>query len=363
MKNLGVTKLLFVTDQGIVKLGHHQRVMDSLEKAGLEVVFWPNAVGECSSESVREAVALARQEKVDGVLGLGGGSSMDSAKAVSTIVPNSDDIFEDFPSYILGIKKIEKKNIPVLLIPTTFGTGAESTIFAVVNDAKSDCKIGLFNTPSYAIVDPEFSLNAPAGLTASTGLDAFSHAVEALTSGAATPHSDLLARDAMERIAKWLPAACQDPAAPEPREQLALASNFAGISFSEASIHVGHSAAHHLGHIYHIPHGTACALVTPGVIELTAEAYPEKNRMIAAAIGLTLTSDDPVEIGRQTAEGVRALMHQVNSPTVEQLGVTREQLVALADNVMADPLATGYGGTYTKEGVTAMLESVYDNYR
>lgn len=363
IKELGVTKAMIITDKGLVAVGHDRKVAASLDAAGIPWVLWPNAEGDCPDSSVREGAAVARKEKVDGIIGIGGGSSLDTAKSIAVIAANTDDILDEIPAYLSGAKAYPNPPLPKLLIPTTFGTGAECTFVSVITDSKLDCKIGLPSPPTYSIVDPELALGTPKSVTAYTGLDAFSHANESLTEVKSTYHSDLLAYEAIRIITQWLPKACADTQDIEAREWMAVAANFAGISFSESGVHIGHSIAHALGHKYHLAHGICCALTTPPTIEFVAVHYPEKTKKIGEAMGMTITETDPVKLGKLVADKVRGLMREVGIPTFDELGVTREDVLSMEGLVYGEPLCTCFDGTVTREEVVRALESCCDNYK
>lgn len=362
-KAIGITKAMIVTDQGVVKTGHDKKLIKSLEQAGLAYVLWPNSIGDCPDSSVREGAAFAREQKVDGIIGFGGGSSLDTAKAIAVIAANTDAILDEIPAYLSGQKQYPNAPMPKLLIPTTFGTGAECTFVCVITDSKLDCKIGLPSPPTFAIVDPELALGMPAFVTAFTGMDAFSHASEALAEVKNTYHSDVMAYEAIRIITQWLPKACADINDLEAREWMGIASNFAGISFSESGVHIGHSIAHALGHKYHLAHGICCALVTPPTIEFTAKAYPEKIAKLGEAMGLAVTEKDPKKIGKQVADAVRNLMKEIAIPSFEAQGLTKDQIMAVVDLVYGEPLCTCFCGEITKEDVITTVASCYDGYK
>lgn len=321
---------MLVTDKGVKEVGHADKVANSLKEAGIEVIIWDGALQDCPEDTVREAAKICRENKVDGIVGVGGGSVLDTAKAVAAVVPNGDDVLDDIALYITGQKQYANPRLKQLLIPTTAGTGSESTFVSVVTSVKNDGKIGLPSPADYAIVDPELTLGCPAYITAYTGLDAFAHANEALTEKKNNPHSDMLAYEAIRLISKWLPVAVNDINNLEARENLAFASNIAGIAFNESGVHLGHALAHQLGHIYHLPHGVSCALLTPAVIEFAAKTYPEKIKKIGEAMGIEVKSEDPEEIGKIVADAVRELVREVKIPTFKELGLTREQVLELA---------------------------------
>lgn len=362
-KELGMHKVLVVTDPSIVKLGHEKKILASLAEANIEYVLWPEAIGDCPDTAVRAAAKVAVDNKVDGIVGLGGGSSLDTAKAAAVVAANGEEILEEIPAYLSGQKKYQHQPLKKLLIPTTFGTGSEVTFVCVINDSKLDCKIGLPSSPDYAIVDPELSLGMPAFITAFTGLDAFSHAHESLTEKKSTEHSDLLAYEAMRLVAKWLPVACEDINNLQAREYLALASNYAGIPFSESGTHVAHSIAQAIGHKFHVAHGVACALSLPPAIEFIALQYPEKIKKIGEAIDIEVSSNDPAEIGKIIADWVRGFMKKLGIKSYKEQGLTLEDCLSVEDMVYADDLFHCFDGEVSREDLRQMLKDMYETYQ
>ncbi len=359
-KELGMTKVLIVTDKGIEAVGHPKKVADSLTAAGIEYKVWADAISDCPTGTVKVGATVAREYGANGIVGIGGGSSLDTAKAIASIAANTNGILEEIPAYLSGQKVYPNAPLKNICIPTTAGTGSECTRVAVLNDEKCDMKIGLPTSPSLGIVDPELTVGSPASLTASCGMDAFSHANECLASKLRTPHSDLLGYEAIRLITKWLPVACADIKNLEARENLSLASNFAGISFSEGDIHLGHVIAHELGYKYNLPHGIACAVVTPAVIEFVALEYPEKTKKIGEAMGLDLTGVTDAAVGKVVADAVRDMMIEIKIPTLEEKGITYDQVAQMLPAVMSHPLAASYDGRFTENQVMKILEQTYD---
>jgi len=364
-KELGMTKVMLVTDKAVESLGHPGKVAESLKSEGIEVIVWNGALQDCPDYSIIDAAKICRENNIDGIVGIGGGSVLDTAKAIAAVAPNGDDVLDDIALYINGQKDYANPRHKILLMPTTAGTGSEATFVAVVSSTKHNAKIGLPSPPDYAIVDPEFIVGCPPFVTAFTGLDAFSHANEALTEKNNTAHSDLLAYEVMRLVTKWLPIAVNDVYNIEAREYLAFASNLAGIAFNESGVHVGHSLAHELGHRYKLPHGVSCALLTPAVIEFVAKTYPEKTRKIGEVMGVEFESEEPEHIGKAVADAVRKLAKEVKIPTFTELGLTREQVLEVGPYAYnsADPLCSAYDGELTLEDVNRILEIAYDNYQ
>ncbi|AKL97291.1 alcohol dehydrogenase, class IV [Clostridium aceticum] len=362
-KDLNMTKVLLVTDKGVLDTGHAEKVVNVLKAEGIDVVMWDGVETDCPDYTVAAAAAIGREKAVDSIIGVGGGSVLDTAKAIAAVIPNGDGVLQEIVLYLTGQKRYAVQPLPLMLIPTTAGTGSESTFVSVVSSETMQCKIGLPCPPNYGIVDPELTVGSPAFITAFAGMDAFSHASEALTEVKNTPHSDLLAYEAIRLISKWLPIAVKDINNLEARENLALASNFAGIAFNESGVHMGHSTAHALGHMYHIPHGICCALVTPPIIEFSAKAYPEKMKKIGEIMGLSFSPETPENIGKIVGNAVRVLCKEIGIPSLKEQGLTKEQVLAAKPMIYQEPLCMTFDGTITEQDVITLLETLYDDYQ
>lgn len=359
VKALGVKKAMLVSDAGVAAAGITDRVERILTGAGIKVVVWAEAETDCPDTTVLAAAAIGRRENIDGVVGLGGGSVLDSAKAIAAVVANDDMVLDEIPLYLTGQKQYERHPLPVMEIPTTSGTGSESTFVSVVTSSKLNCKIGLPVNPDYGIVDSELTVTVPQDITAFTGMDALAHAMEALTEKKATAHSDLLAYEAIRIIHEYLPRAVKDGHDEEARDYMAYASNLAGISFNESGTHIGHSAAHAIGHTYHISHGICCSNMTPPVMRFAAKTYPEKIKRAGLIFGAEFTSDSPEEVGMAAAEAVRSFAASLGVKTFRELGITEEQLASLKGTINSDGLCHAYGGTVTEQDIEEMLRSAF----
>ena len=356
--SLGSKKILVVTEKALVNLGLVKKVTDSLEAAGLEYQIFDECVQDTPDYVVDAGGKAAKAMGADTIVGVGGGSSLDTAKAVSVLVGSGMTIEE---MLIPGPPKDNPKLITVM-VPTTSGTGSESTQIGVVNDTTRKCKTGVGCIPDAAIVDPELTVGLPRGITVYTGLDAFSHAVEVLCSGGMdNPHSDVLAYDAIERIIKWLPVAVEDINNLEARENLAIASNFAGVAFADAIVNLGHGMAHAMGTLFHIPHGVACAWSTPVVLEFMAPVCGEKYRKVAHAMGIDTTGKTGEECAKLCAAWQREFMKKLGVPNAQSYNLTKEDFVSCTDYMMNVEVMTMLGKRVpTREDVVALLEDAYE---
>ncbi len=360
---IGITKAMVVSDEGVEAAGHVETLKKVLDEAGMEYVVWTGSKKDCPDYTVVEAAAIALENGVNGVIGIGGGSVMDTAKAVAAVVVNGEEILHDIALYITYQKTYEAAPLPVLEIPTTAGTGSECTFVAVVTSTDLDTKIGLPVDPTYAIVDPELTLTLPQDITAFTGMDVLSHVTEALAEKKNTAHSDLLAYEAMRLVHEYLPRVVADGNDIEARNYMSYASNLAGISFNESGIHVGHGCAHALGHVYDLDHGVCCANLTPAIIRFTARDFPEKIKKLGEIFGAVFEdSDTPEQIGDRTAEKVIDFGKSIGIQSLKDKGLSREDAVAVAERANNDYLSHCYVEEVTLADIEEILAEAFEDF-
>ena len=296
---------LFIYDQGVKSAGIVDKVIGKVKEKNIIVVEFDGVEPDPPVESVDEAGELARKENVDAVVGIGGGSSMDTAKAVNVLLGNPGSIKE-----YLDSETPQKPGKIVLAIPTTAGTGSEVTNIAVVSNKEAGLKQGLLGpntTAKLAIVDPELTFDLPPGLTAAGGMDAFSHAAEAYTGFLNNPMTDLLSIEA--------------------HSKLSFAATIAGMSFNVAMVHLGHAIAHSMGSVHHIPHGLGCGLALPMALEYLSDSIPDKLRNIGNAMELELKDDlTNEELGKAVAGAIRNMNKEIGLPGLNTLGFGEDDL-------------------------------------
>lgn len=359
LQEYGIQKPIIVTDQGIVKAGILARVEKLLKEINISCETYTDVEMDAPDYCCTAAAEKGLAFHADGVIGLGGGSCIDASKAISVLCANPDQNIQEL---IAGVP-FKRDPIPLVAIATTSGTGSESTIFAVVSSSFDGRKRSLFTHAAIGIIDPELTLGLSAGVTAYTGLDAMAHAVEAYTSIRPNPQSDLLSLDAIRRISKFLPIAVNDIHNLEARENLALASNFAGISFNSSATHIGHAIAHAIGANLHIPHGIACAWDLPEVLYLMAKYLPERVKDIAAAMGVTLTEQLSNEaLGTLLREHMHGFLRSVGIPTCDSLGITEEMLAGCGEYAVTEKLRGLCGAPVTDDEVRQALVNCCRNY-
>lgn len=338
----GYKKALVVTDKDLVKFGVAAQVTDVLKAAGIPFEMFDEVKPNPTVKNVKNGIAAFKAAGADFIVAIGGGSSMDTSKAVGIIINNPE--FADVTS-LEGVANTKKKSVPVIALPTTAGTAAEVTINYVITDEENVKKMVCVDPndiPTLAIIDPELMLSMPRGLTAATGMDALTHAIEGLITLGAWEMSDMFEIKAIEMIAKWLPKAVENPSDIEARDGMATAQYIAGMAFSNVGLGLVHGMAHPLGAYYDIPHGVANALLLPFVMEYNKEAAKAKYRTIAEAMGVDTSAMDDNQAAQAAVDAVKALAVKVRIPQhLSELGVPESGLPTLAQAAFNDVCTPG----------------------
>ena len=310
----GYKKALIVTDKDLIKFGVADQVIAVLKDANIPYEIFDEVKPNPTVKNVKAGIAAFHAAGADFMIAIGGGSSMDTSKAIGIIINNPE--FSDVVS-LEGVANTKKKSVPVIALPTTAGTAAEVTINYVITDEENVKKMVCVDPndiPTLAIIDPELMLSMPRGLTASTGMDALTHAIEGLITLGAWEMSDMFETKAIEMIAKWLPKAVENPSDIEARDGMATAQYIAGMAFSNVGLGLVHGMAHPLGAYYDIPHGVANALLLPFVMEYNKEAAKAKYRTIAEAMGVDTSSMSDDEAADAAVKAVKDLAIRVRIP-------------------------------------------------
>lgn len=332
-------KAFVCSDPDLIKFGVTGKVTDVLDNAGLAYEIFSDIKANPTIENVQHGVQAFKDAEADYIIAIGGGSSMDTAKAIGIIIANPE--FEDVRS-LEGTAPTKNPCVPIIAVPTTAGTAAEVTINYVITDVEKKRKfvcVDPHDMPVVAIVDPDMMASMPKGLTASTGMDALTHAIEGYTTKAAWEMTDMFHLKAIEIIARSLRGAVANEK--EGRDGMALGQYIAGMGFSNVGLGIAHSMAHTLGAVYDTPHGVACAMMLPIVMEYNAECTGEKYREIARAMGVKGVDDMSVEEYRKAAvDAVRQLSIDVGIPTKLD-AIKEEDLQFLAESAHADACAPG----------------------
>ena len=338
IRSKGFTKAFVASDPDLVKFGVTAKVTDLLEKNDIAYELYTDIKPNPTIENVQHGVDAYRACGADFMITIGGGSSMDTGKGIGIIVNNPE--YYDVRS-LEGVAPTKNRTVFTIAVPTTGGTGAESTINYVITDVEKKRKfvcVDHNDIPDIAVVDPDMMSSMPKGLTASTGMDALTHAIEGYTTGAAWALSDCLNLEAIKLIAKNLRAAVAND--PDGREGMALAQYVTAMAYSNVGLGIAHSMAHTLGAVYDTPHGVACAMMLPIVMDFNKECTGEKYKAIAEAFGVDTTGMD-VDTYRQAAiDAVQQLSVDVGIPTkLEKLA--EEDLAFLCESAAADACAPG----------------------
>lgn len=357
VKQRGYKKAFVCSDPDLVKFGVTKKVLDVLEKDSLDYELYSNIKPNPTIENVQTGVETFKKSGADYLIAIGGGSSMDTAKAIGIIINNPD--FADVIS-LEGVAETKNKSVPILAVPTTAGTAAEVTINYVITDAQKNRKMVCVDPkdiPVVAFVDPDMMSSMPKGLTAATGMDALTHAIEGYITAGAWELSDMFHLKAIEIISRSLRGAVDNT--PEGREGMALGQYVAGMGFSNVGLGIVHSMAHPLGALYDTPHGIANAIILPTVMEYNAEATGEKYRDIAKAMGVEGTENMSQEEYRKAAvDAVKQLSKDVGIPDDLKEIVKREDIPFLAQSAYDDACRPGNPKETSVEDITKLYESL-----
>ena len=353
----GFKKAFVCSDPDLIKFGVTKKVLDVLEGANLPYEVYSNIKPNPTIENVQHGVAAFKASEADYIVAIGGGSSMDTAKAIGIIIANPD--FADVVS-LEGVAPTTKKSVPIFAVPTTAGTAAEVTINYVITDAEKNRKMVCVDPkdiPVVAFVDPEMMASMPKGLTAATGMDALTHAIEGYITAGAWELSDMFHLKAIEIISRSLRSAVANT--PEGRADMALGQYVAGMGFSNVGLGIVHSMAHPLGALYDTPHGVANAIILPTVMEYNAEATGEKYREIARAMGVAGVDEMSQEEYRKAAiDAVRQLSIDVGIPQDLKEIVKEEDIPFLAQSAYDDACRPGNPKETSVEDITALYKSL-----
>ena len=357
VKGRGFEKCFVCSDPDLLKFGVTKKVTDVLENAGIAYEIYSQIKANPTIENVQTGVEAFKKSGADCIVAIGGGSSMDTAKAIGIIIANPE--FADVRS-LEGVAPTKNKCVPIIAVPTTAGTAAEVTINYVITDAEKNRKmvcVDVHDIPVVAVVDPDMMSSMPKGLTAATGMDALTHAIEGYITKGAWEMSDMFHLRAIEIISKNLRGAVANT--PEGREGMALGKYIAGMGFSNVGLGIVHSMAHPLGALYDTPHGVANAILLPTVMEYNAEATGEKYRDIAKAMGVEGVDEMSLEDARKAAvAAVKQLSEDVGIPKDLKNIVKEEDLDFLAQSAMDDACRPGNPKDPTKEDIIALYKAL-----
>ncbi|EID4422445.1 L-threonine dehydrogenase [Vibrio vulnificus] len=356
IKAQGFTKGLIVTDKILNQIGVVKQVQDLLSERHIEAVVFDGTQPNPTIGNVNAGLALLKQNECDFVISLGGGSPHDCAKGIALVAANGGEI-ADYE----GVDKSAKPMLPLIAINTTAGTASEMTRFCIITDEERHIKMAIVDkhtTPLISVNDPELMLAKPASLTAATGMDALTHAVEAYVSIAATPITDAVAIKAIELIQAHLRTTVAHGDDIEAREQMAYAQFMAGMAFNNASLGYVHAMAHQLGGFYDLPHGVCNAILLPHVQRYNAQVCPERLRDVAKAMGVNVEGMSAEQGAEAAIDAIVALAKDVGIPAgIRELGAKSEDIPTLADNALKDACGFTNPKQATHEEISAIFEA------
>lgn len=357
LNGYGIQNLMVVYDSGVKAAGIAEKVLEQVKKADVNVTVFDEVIPNPTNEIVEKAACAAKAAKVDGFVAVGGGSSIDTAKAINVLMTNPGKIGE-----YGGMNKVKHPCLPLIAIPTTAGTSSEITNVSALIDTEKVVKYVVIDNnivASDVIADPEFTRTAPAGVTAATGMDAITHAVESYISNMATPLTEYHSLTGLQILYNSIKRAVKDGSDMEAREQMMLGCIITGFGFSNANLGLVHGIAHTLSAHFGLAHGMANATVLPYVMEFNADSCPEKMTALAKAIGIPVSGS--IEEDKYLLAGeLKKLIKELHIKTLSEQGIDRKDFDMLAEDVLKEPvLGFNPRQNVTKEDILAILEKAY----
>ncbi|NOQ17748.1 MAG: iron-containing alcohol dehydrogenase [Dehalococcoidales bacterium] len=356
-RKLGATKGLIVTDEVLLKLGILDNIKRALSQAKIQFTLYSDVFTEPTVEFVEEGLKAYRENGCDFLLAVGGGSAIDTAKAIAIMVTNAGSL-EDYQ----GLGKIPEKGVPLIAVPTTAGTGSEVTQFTIIADTRKNVKMLIgspFLIPQKAIVDPLLTLSMPRSLTAATGIDALTHAIEAYISVKAQPMSDIFSLSAIELISGNLRRAWSNGNDIEAREKTMLGALQGGIAFSNSSVALVHGMSRPIGAYFHVPHGVSNAALLGVVTEFSLIGNPARYARIASAMGENIEHLPVMEAANLAAKSIKRLIKDIEIPSLQELGVGKEELDKLAPRMAEDAVASGTPANNPRQATEEEIVELY----
>lgn len=351
-------RAMIVTDKVMIDLGNCAKVENALKSQNVEYTIYSEIAGEPTDTMIAKGLEQYKAEGCDFLVALGGGSPIDSMKAIGSLVKNGGNI-----SDYMG-KVIDVEMPPMVAIPTTAGTGSEATQFTIITDTKKDIKMllkGKCLIPSLAIIDPQFTMTAPPKITAATGLDALCHAVEAYTSRKAQTLSDTFAMSAVKRIFRYLPVAFHDGKNEEARVQMSVAALEAGIAFNNASVTLIHGMSRPIGALFHVAHGLSNAMLMKECLGFALEGAYDRFADLGRNIGAAAAEDSDKEASEKFLAAVVALTQELETPTLAEFGIDKEAFFNVIEKMAYDAMDSGSPQNTEREITQADVEQMYRN--
>ena len=338
-------KALIVTGKHVVLSGMMAELKKALEEIGIAYFVFDGITGEPTNVMIDEGIAAYKENGCDFCIGIGGGSPLDSAKAIAAMITNEGKIAD------YNGKVIEKPIPPVVPIPTTAGTGSEATQFTVITDVEKDIKMllkGGYLVPKIAIVDPAYTYSAPKSITAATGMDALTHAIEAYTSRKALPVTDTLAVSAVKRIMKYLPAVYKDGSDEKARYEMSVASYEAGICINNSTVTLVHGMSRPIGALFHVAHGISNAMLLTKCLAFALDGAYEKFANLGRESGAATAEDDDKTASEKFIEALNEICKICEIPTLLEYGIPKDEFFAHMEKMAHDALTSGSPGNTMK---------------
>lgn len=349
-------KAMIVTDKVMIQLGNCEKVENALKNQGIEYTIYSEIVGEPTDVMIENGLEQYKKEGCDFLVALGGGSPIDSMKAIGSLVVNGGSI-----SDYMG-KDIDVAMPPMVVIPTTAGTGSEATQFTIITDTRKDIKMllkGKVLMPSLAVIDPQFTMTAPPKITAATGLDALCHAVEAYTSNKAQTLSDTFAMSAVKRIFKYLPTAFHDGRNEEARIQMSVAALEAGIAFNNASVTLIHGMSRPIGALFHVAHGLSNAMLLKVCLTYALPGAYDRFAELGRITGVAASEDSDQEASEKFLAATIDLAEELETPSLEQFGIEKTAFFEVIEKMAHDAMESGSPQNTRRTITQADIEELY----
>lgn len=357
LRQLG-KKAMIVTDQVMIELGNCAKVEAALKNQGIAYTIYSEITGEPTDTMIENGLKQYREEECDFLVALGGGSPIDSMKAIGSLVKNGGNI-SDYMGKIIDVEMP-----PMAAIPTTAGTGSEATQFTIITDTKKDIKMllkGKVLMPALAVSDPQFTMTAPPRITAATGLDALCHAVEAYTSNKSQTLSDTFALSAVKRIFRYLPRAFRDGKDEEARTEMAVAALEAGIAFNNASVTLIHGMSRPIGAMFHVAHGLSNAMLMKECLSFALSGAYDRFGELGRSIGAASAQDTDRDASEKFLAAVAELTEELETPTLEQYGIEKEAFFQVIGKMAHDAMESGSPQNTRRNVTQADVEQMYRN--
>lgn len=349
-------KAMIVTDKVMIQLGNCEKVENALKNQGVDYTIYSEIVGEPTDVMIANGLKQYKEEGCDFLVALGGGSPIDSMKAIGSLVENGGSI-----SDYMG-KVIDVPMPPMVAIPTTAGTGSEATQFTIITDTEKDVKMllkGKVLMPDLAVIDPQFTMTAPPKITAATGLDALCHAVEAYTSRKAQTLSDTFALSAVKRIFRYLAPAFHDGRNEEARIQMSVAALEAGIAFNNASVTLIHGMSRPIGALFHVAHGLSNAMLLKVCLTYALPGAYDRFAELGRVVGAASAEDSDQKASEKFLAATIALVEELETPTLEQYGIDRDTFFGVIEKMAHDAMESGSPQNTKREITQADVEKMY----